>query len=204
MIRPDWIVSVVTPVGFQRDPTQVPPGPGSAVSGQGAQVLLEPHVLAVAGALNSTAASPPSRRGSAQHAGRLPGKTRPSRPYPTGTPWPNRHRSTSSTSRCSGSPLPSPGHAGDPPPSASAAPTPPPSDAASPPSTFPDGGLFPISPRRLALCPCGESSCGVIVPPTSAAVRLDFLSLGLIIDARQVPREIQEEAFRRGLIPYLP
>lgn len=27
---------------------------------------------------------------------------------------------------------------------------------------------------------------------------------GLIVDARQVPREIQEEAFRRGLIPYLP
>ena len=27
---------------------------------------------------------------------------------------------------------------------------------------------------------------------------------GLIVDARQVAREIQEEAFRRGLIPYLP
>ncbi len=27
---------------------------------------------------------------------------------------------------------------------------------------------------------------------------------GLIVDARQVSREIQEEAFRRGLIPYLP
>ncbi len=27
---------------------------------------------------------------------------------------------------------------------------------------------------------------------------------GLIVDARQVPREVQEEAFRRGLIPYLP
>jgi hypothetical protein len=27
---------------------------------------------------------------------------------------------------------------------------------------------------------------------------------GLIIDARNAPREIQEEAFRRGLIPYLP
>lgn len=27
---------------------------------------------------------------------------------------------------------------------------------------------------------------------------------GMIIDARKLPREIQEEAFRRGLIPYLP
>ena len=35
------------------------------------------------------------------------------RPYPTGTPWPNRNPSTSSTSRCSGSRLPSPGRAGD-------------------------------------------------------------------------------------------
>ena len=27
---------------------------------------------------------------------------------------------------------------------------------------------------------------------------------GFIVDARRAPREIQEEAFRRGLIPYLP
>ncbi len=27
---------------------------------------------------------------------------------------------------------------------------------------------------------------------------------GLIIDARHVPREIQEVAFKKGLIPYLP
>lgn len=27
---------------------------------------------------------------------------------------------------------------------------------------------------------------------------------GLIVDARHASREIQEEAFRRGLIPYLP
>jgi hypothetical protein len=27
---------------------------------------------------------------------------------------------------------------------------------------------------------------------------------GLIVDARQTPREFQEEAFRRGLIPYIP
>ncbi len=27
---------------------------------------------------------------------------------------------------------------------------------------------------------------------------------GLIVDARTAPRAIQEEAFRRGLIPYIP
>ena len=27
---------------------------------------------------------------------------------------------------------------------------------------------------------------------------------GLIADARQLPREIQEAAFRKGLIPYIP
>ncbi len=27
---------------------------------------------------------------------------------------------------------------------------------------------------------------------------------GLIVDARHAPRGIQEEAFRRGMIPYLP
>ncbi len=27
---------------------------------------------------------------------------------------------------------------------------------------------------------------------------------GFIVDARQMPREVQEEAFRKGLIPYLP
>jgi hypothetical protein len=27
---------------------------------------------------------------------------------------------------------------------------------------------------------------------------------GLIVDARYVPRQIQEEAFRKGLIPYIP
>jgi hypothetical protein len=27
---------------------------------------------------------------------------------------------------------------------------------------------------------------------------------GLIVDVRYVPRAIQEEAFRRGLIPYVP
>jgi hypothetical protein len=27
---------------------------------------------------------------------------------------------------------------------------------------------------------------------------------GLIVDARHLPREIQEEAYRKGLIPYIP
>lgn len=27
---------------------------------------------------------------------------------------------------------------------------------------------------------------------------------GLLVDARRMPREVQEEAFRKGLIPYLP
>ena len=27
---------------------------------------------------------------------------------------------------------------------------------------------------------------------------------GLIVDVRSMPREVQEEAYRRGLIPYLP
>jgi hypothetical protein len=27
---------------------------------------------------------------------------------------------------------------------------------------------------------------------------------GLIVDARRLPRQIQEEAFRKGLIPYIP
>ena len=27
---------------------------------------------------------------------------------------------------------------------------------------------------------------------------------GMIVDARKMPREIQEEAFKRGIIPYLP
>lgn len=27
---------------------------------------------------------------------------------------------------------------------------------------------------------------------------------GYIVDARQMPRDFQEEAFRRGFIPYIP
>jgi hypothetical protein len=53
---------------------------------------------------STTSASPPSHRGSARHAGRPRGTTRPPRPYPTGTPWPNHNPSTSSAKRCSGSP----------------------------------------------------------------------------------------------------
>ncbi len=37
-----------------------------------------------------------------------PRAARPSKPYPTGTPWPNRNPSRSSTSRCSSSRVPSP------------------------------------------------------------------------------------------------
>jgi hypothetical protein len=51
-----------------------------------------------------SSASRPTRRGSAQHAGRPRGTTRSSSPYPTGTAWRNRHRSTSSTGGYSGSP----------------------------------------------------------------------------------------------------
>ena len=36
--------------------------------------------------------------------------------------------------------------------------------------------------------------------PMAWLIRVD----GLMVDARHLPREIQEEAFRRGVIPYLP
>ena len=36
--------------------------------------------------------------------------------------------------------------------------------------------------------------------PMAWMIRVD----GLIVDARRVPREVQEEAFRKGLIPYIP
>ena len=88
---------------------------------------------------STTSASRPSRHASARPAGRPPGTTRPSRPYPTGTPWPNRNPSTSSTSRCSGSRLPSPGRAGD-------APLPVPAvivPSQTPSGTLPNGGLLP-------------------------------------------------------------
>ena len=45
--------------------------------------------------------------------GRRPGTTRRSMPYRTGRPWRNRHPSTSSTRKCSGSLLPSSPPAGD-------------------------------------------------------------------------------------------
>ncbi len=79
------------------------------------------------------------------------------------------------------------------------------SDAASSPGTFPDGGLLPISPRRLALCPCGEPSCGFTVPPTSAASGWNPypypLSLGWspypsIPSCSEVPRRIQTALYR--------
>jgi hypothetical protein len=76
--------------------------------------------------------------------------TRRSRPHPTGTHWPNRNRSTSSTSRCSGSRLPSPGRAGDAPRTAPVVIVPrhqaAPSHAPSPPGALPNGGLLPVDP----------------------------------------------------------
>ena len=74
------------------------------------------------------------------------------RPYPTGTPWRNRHRCTSSTSGYSGSHLPSPGRAEDAPRPASPAPLPRPSDAASPPGTFPAGGQLAIRTTAVPSC----------------------------------------------------
>ncbi|MBP9603126.1 MAG: transposase [Chromatiaceae bacterium] len=62
--------------------------------------------------LAATADGRPSRRTPARPAARPPGTTRPSWPYQTGTPLPNRNP-TSSTSRCRGSRLPSPDRAGD-------------------------------------------------------------------------------------------
>jgi len=59
------------------------------------------------GGSSPTSASPPIRRGLARRADRTPGTTRPSRSYPTGTPWRNHHLSMSSTRKCSGSRLPS-------------------------------------------------------------------------------------------------
>ena len=54
-------------------------------------------------AMGAAPASRPRRRGS----------TPPVAALPDSTPWPNRHPRTSSTSRCRGSRLPSPGRAGD-------------------------------------------------------------------------------------------
>ncbi len=39
---------------------------------------------------------------------------------------------------------------------------------------------------------------------TSQQVPKEMQAYGFIIDARYAPREIQEEAFRQGLIPYIP
>jgi len=54
----------------------------------------------------TTSASRASRPGSPPRADPQPGTTRRLMPYQTGRPWRNRHRSTSSTSGCSGSRLP--------------------------------------------------------------------------------------------------
>jgi hypothetical protein len=43
-----------------------------------------------------------------------------------------------------------------------------------------------------------------IVEPNKAGIRKLRKVNGLIVDIRDMPREAQEEAFRRGLIPYIP
>jgi hypothetical protein len=97
------------------------------------------------------------------------GTTRQSRPYPTGTPWRSRHPSTASTSRYSGSRLPSPNQAGDVPLSAPAVIAP--GQAA--PGTLPNGGLLPVSPpislrRTPSDRPCRAPSFDAKFPQTQS------------------------------------
>ena len=54
-------------------------------------------------------------------------------------------------------------------------------------------GMFPLDPRW----------CLPSLVPENPIVWLIEVN-GFLLDARDAPREIQEEAFRRGLIPYLP
>ena len=68
---------------------------------------VSPRPLQYSG-LSPISASSPRRCGFARHAGGPRGTTRPSRPYPNGTPWSSRNPNTSSTRRCSGSRVPSP------------------------------------------------------------------------------------------------
>ena len=107
------------------------------------------------------------------------GTTHPSRPYPTGTPWPNRNPSTSSTSGCSGSHLPSPGRAGDVPLPVPVVIVLPPNPARHPPERrFAPRRTPPARTRPRALCPCRAPSFEPTFPLTPAAVRLDFQSPG--------------------------
>ncbi len=124
---------------------------------------------------STTAANRPSRHASARPAGCPPGTTRPSRPYPTGTPWLNRNPSTSSTSRCSGSRLPSPGRAGDAPLSVLAVIVPPPNPIWHPPKRRLAPRISSCRPPSDRTLPLQSPVVRCYGPLTPAAVRLDFL-----------------------------
>ncbi len=73
---------------------------------------------------------------------------------------------------------------------------------------------FDLSPKTglakstdiLELLKCGHADPNWTLPSRLADNPLAWLIQinGIIVDARHAPREIQEEAFRRGWIPYLP
>ena len=42
------------------------------------------------------------------------------------------------------------------------------------------------------------------LPKFSSTGAWNVMVNGLIVDARRLPRHLQEEAYRKGLIPYLP
>jgi hypothetical protein len=73
---------------------------------------------------------------------------------------------------------------------------------------------FGLSPKTgsakstaiMELLKSGQADPNWTLPSRMAANPMAWLIQvnGFIVDARHAPREIQEEAFRRGLIPYLP
>lgn len=73
---------------------------------------------------------------------------------------------------------------------------------------------FGLSPKTgsakstaiMTLLDSGQADPNWTLPSKMAANPVAWLIQvnGLIVDARYVPRDVQEEAFRRGLIPYLP
>ena len=54
--------------------------------------------------------------------------------------------------------------------------------------------------RSAPSTPNGRCPAGWSENPLAWMIQVN----GLIVDARRLPREIQEEAFRKGLIPYIP